>query len=329
MRTERINLWKEAEYAYSPSFGFMPNLVTYLHDEDTSLRPCIIVAPGGGYRIVSPTEAMIVAMAFYEKGYNTFVLTYTTNLLSLAPVRLQALRDISRAVRLVRAGAASLCCDPARLAVLGFSAAGHLCASLAVHYRDVADPDETYRSISNRPDAAILCYPVITSGEKAHRDSFTALLGPDPKPEDLEYMSLEKHVTPDTPPCFLWQTAEDELVPVENSCLFAMACLRAGVPFAHHVFTKGHHGLSLSNDTWARGDFGEPYTFEQIACMSRAVKAGELTVSDEARESLRTFVPDTDVPDTGSPAAPQPETPPKAVAVWPDLTDAWLREQWG
>ena len=81
MRKEKLTLWKPEEYTYPMAMGFIPNIMTYIHDEDTQIRPVIIVVPGGGYCVVSPTEAEIVALDFYEKGYNAFVLTYTTNLL--------------------------------------------------------------------------------------------------------------------------------------------------------------------------------------------------------------------------------------------------------
>ena len=86
-----------------------------------------------------------------------------------------------------------------------------------MHGKDIKDPDEKYQKFSNRPDAAVLSYPVITSGKYAHRDSFVALLGKNPTKKELEYMSLEKHVTKEMPPCFIWQTATDGTVPVQNS----------------------------------------------------------------------------------------------------------------
>ena len=108
-----------------------------------------------------------------------------------------------------------------------------------------------YQTASAKPNAVILSYPVITSGDCAHRGSFTALLGADASEEELEYMSLEKQVTEDMPPCFLWQTAIDELVPVQNSFLFAQALQEKKIPYTFHVFSKGKHGLSLADEAWA------------------------------------------------------------------------------
>ena len=206
-----------------------------------------------------------------------------------------------------------------RLVVCGFSAGAHLCGTLCVHWQDA--PDDAYAGVSARPDGAILSYPVITSGEYAHRDSFTALLGAQATEAELAYFSLEKQVTPDTPPIFLWQTATDELVPVENSYLMAMALRKAGVPFAHHVFPAGMHGLSLADADWAAGRFGEPYCMEQMMGIAAAWKKGEIEVPEQARPFLNVFAhPDTAAERSFPMGKPVPE-----VAVWPELADAWMR----
>ena len=120
-------------------------------------------------------------------------------------------------------------------------------------FGDVEDKNPGYADISNRPDGVILSYPVITAGEYTHKDSIRALLGPDPSQEELDYYSLEKQVGEDTPPCFLWQTETDSLVPVENTYLFAMALRKKKVPFAHYVFPDGFHGLSVADKAFFRG----------------------------------------------------------------------------
>ena len=113
--------------------------------------------------------------------------------------------------------------------------------------------------------------------------AFTALLGADASEEELEYISLEKQVTEDMPPCFLWQTATDELVPVQNSFLFAQALQEKKIPYAFHVFSKGKHGLSLADEAWANEEFGEPYTLEQTFALGQAVNDGTFPVSEEAK----------------------------------------------
>ena len=319
MRYERINIWAENEYCYSAAFGFQPNLRTYLH-EGTDAKPCVLVIPGGGYRMASPTEGEIIAKCFNIKGYQAFVGTYTTNFLGLEPLKMQPLKDISRMVRLIRSRAEEFHVIPDQIVICGFSAGAHLCGSLCVHWQDVED--NRYSGISNRPDGAILSYPVITSGEFAHRDSFTALLGDHPSDEDLTYMSLEKQVTNDTPPMFLWQTATDELVPVENSYLMAMALKQAGVPFEHHVFPKGRHGLSLANEDWAEGRFGEPYVMEQMMGIAGAAKNGEIEVPQEALGFLNFLIH----PETADASSFPASSPVKEVTVWPDLADVWMKE---
>ena len=187
---ERIELWHKEEYHYPAAHGFIPIMVSYIH-EDELMHPAMLVVPGGGYRLVSPSEAHLVAMEFYQAGYNVFVLEYTVNPLDEAPLKLQPLNDISRAMRMIRFRAEQLHVLSDRIVVCGFSAGGHLCASLCVHGKDIKDPDEKYQKFSNRPDAAVLSYPVITSGKYAHRDSFVALFGKNPTNKVLEYMSIE------------------------------------------------------------------------------------------------------------------------------------------
>jgi acetyl esterase/lipase len=181
------------------------------------------------------------------------------------PLKMQSLMDLSKAVVFVRKKAEQFRINQNKLVLCGFSAGGHLCGSLAVHY-DAKELvfEGKYEGISNRPDAVILSYPVITSGEYAHRGSFIALFGEEATEEELEYMSLEKHVTKHTPPTFLWQTAMDELVPVENSYFFAKACKEHEVIFEHHVFGNELHGMSLANEEWASRNYDGIYTMQQF-----------------------------------------------------------------
>lgn len=289
MRNERIELWTKEEYQYPAAYGFRPVMFSCIH-EDTKKHPAILIVPGGSYREVSPSEAHLPAMEFYQTGYNVFVLAYTINLLDEAPLKLQPLNDISRAVRMIRFHAKELHSRADQIAICGFSAGGHLCASLCVHGKDVTDPDENYQSVSNRPDAVVLAYPVISSGKYGHRDSFVALLGKNPTEQELDYMALENHVTGDTPPCFLWQTATDEVVPVQNSYLFAQACAKAGVPFAHHVFSEGVHGLSVATEEWFLQKTGQTArktdTLEQVKLLAEAIKDGRTPFPKEKGEEI-------------------------------------------
>lgn len=316
MKTITCKIWEENEYYYKYACGFMPKLNAYLHEGEEK-RPCVLVAPGGGYRFVSPSEGEIVALKFHEMGYQAFVLTYTINALQLLSLKRQPLKDISRAVRYIRKREDDFKVKADRLAVCGFSAGGHLCASLCVHYEDIREEREDYQRISNRPDKAILCYPVITSGEKAHRGSFDALLGEDASEEELAYMSLEKQVKEKTPPCLVWATMNDQTVPVENTLLFTEACREKGVPVACHIFSEGEHGLSLADEDWAQWRKQSPYTEEQRIKVKERIKSGELSVPEAALRELEEEERQQEQP----PRTPQPE-----VAVWPVLADAFMRK---
>ncbi|MDO4432871.1 MAG: alpha/beta hydrolase [Aerococcaceae bacterium] len=306
-------LWQSNEYDYAHAIDFVPNVVSYCHD-DARIRPAMLILPGGGYGFVSPSEAEIVAKAYYERGFNAFVCTYTTNFFHQYPLQLQPLKDVSRATRFIRKKAAEFNINPQQIVVAGFSAGGHLAGSLAVHYADMIDEQSAYQAISNRPDAVILAYPVITSGTYTHQGSMEALLGTQPAEQALHYMSLEHHVTAQTPPSFIWHTADDSVVPVQNSYLYAEACLKAGVSFAHHVFTSGIHGLSLATDEWANQQFGELYTRQQWVNVVNAI-GDQLDPQKVALiQSGREYC--------GSVLSPNAN-----VAAWFDLSINWLQQQ--
>lgn len=329
MLKENYDLWSKSEYTYAVKGNFIPNIVTYIHDEDDEIRPAMIIVPGGGYGMVSPAEGEIVAMEFHKKGYNTFVITYTTDLFMTIPLKIQPLMDLSKAVLFVRKNAEQFHIDSDKVALCGFSAGGHLCGSLAVHYaaKELVLGGE-YKGISNRPDAVILSYPVVSSGEYAHRDSFKALLGVNATAEELEYMSLEKHVTKNTPPAFLWHTVTDDLVPVENSYLFANAFKEQGVAYELHAFGNGGHGLSLANDDWAYRNYDGYYTIQQmIETIEVFVEnnielpppynmVGEIpegvSVKEAILQGMKEFTP--------------PLEPDEGISVWPELANKWLKK---
>lgn len=287
MKSFRIDLWNPAEYNYKAAYGFMPNLRAYLHDEDSRERKCMIMVPGGGYCMLAPHEGELPAMEYYRMGLNVFVLTYTNDITMSVPLKKQPMEDLSRAVRLVRSRADEWHVAQDKLLVCGFSAGGHVCASLCTHFDDVTDPDPALNAFSNRPDGAILGYPVITSGKYTHIYSMQALLGKEPPAQELEYFSLEKQVKKNTPPCFLWQTQEDDLVPVENTYLFAMALREKGVPFAHYVYPHGGHGLSVASMEQFSGWHGGEYVCEQLGFALERVKADTaVNLTPQRRQEL-------------------------------------------
>lgn len=202
------------------------------------LRPAMLVIPGGGYEYCSDREEEPVALEFLHAGYCVFVLGYTVKTAYPTP-----LAEAAMAMRYIREHAEKYGVDPAHVGAIGFSAGGHLAGMLALLYGE-----EPVKAVSGgtcvRPDALLLTYPVITGGEFAHTGSMDRITGGDVALR--EQLSLEKRVTKNCPPVFLWHAAEDDFVPAENSLLFAAALRRAGVPFELHLFEKGWHGTSVS-----------------------------------------------------------------------------------
>lgn len=203
---------------------------------------CVIVCPGGGYAGLAPHEAGPVAALLNREGLSAAVLRYR-----VAPHRHPLpLQDLQAALRAVRKRAGALGIDPHKVAVLGFSAGGHLCAMAGVHHTGPED----------RPDAMVLCYPVISFGPEAHVGSIGNLLGRRELTEDeVRYFSPHCCATPETPPAFIWHTADDEGVPVANSLLMAGALAKQGVPVSLHVFPHGRHGLGLAPRDSALGQW--------------------------------------------------------------------------
>lgn len=224
---------------------FVPRLDAYLLDDQqtTKKRPAVIICPGGAYMFTSPREGEPIAMRFLNRGAQAFVLWY-----SVAPaVFPMALLELSKAVQTVREHAEEWNIDPDRIAIMGFSAGGHLAASLSTMWNRnflASTLDTTDDMI--KPNGSILCYPVITSGDKGHKGSFENLLHGMAE-EYWELTSLETQVTPDTPPTFIWHTWTDEAVPVENTLYYVDALRKNGVSCECHIFREGHHGLALAN----------------------------------------------------------------------------------
>lgn len=210
-------------------------------------RKALLVIPGGGYRNLSEREGEPIGEAFIPYGFAAFVLHYSVNRKRPFPAQLI---EASKAIMHIKANAKTYGIDPEAVFVVGFSAGGHLAASIGTLY----DHPEIYKALpmkkgENKPKGVILAYPVITAGEKSsHKGSVHNLLCTDtPTSAQLEMISLEKHVTKDTVPMFMMHTAEDATVSVQNSLVMAEALNSAGVPFELHIFPKGKHGMALGN----------------------------------------------------------------------------------
>ncbi len=232
-----LPLWPgEHPYAAETAGQAAPSLEEYgVDDADVA----VVVVPGGGYVCKAPHEAGPIAERLNEYGFAGYVLDYRVSPCpALAP-----LADAKRAIRRVRA------LGYRRVGILGFSAGGNVACCAAVHPDpgDPADPDPLER-LSSRPDFLVSCYSVVSFFQYPHVGSVLALLGDGNDMAGRRYFSAELNVGPDAPPAFIWHTAADQTVPVENSLLLAGAYARQGVPFELHVYPEGIHGIGLGDD---------------------------------------------------------------------------------
>lgn len=222
--------------------GFLTSFATDVFYETGADRayPAMIVVPGGAYFMRSRREADPVAFVFGANGFQSFVLGYSVQTAYPAP-----LIEAAMAVAYLRENAKKYALNPHKICCAGFSAGGHLTAMLATMFADEHVKAALGKKADlARPDAVVLSYPVITADKSlTHADTIRYISGGD---EALaEKLSIEKRVTAQSVPAFIWHTAADNCVPVENSFLLASAYQKAGVPFELHVFEEGWHGLSV------------------------------------------------------------------------------------
>lgn len=223
---------------------YLPGNAYYNEMKISKRNNTILILPGGGYGMLSSREHDPIAFQFLAAGFSVFVLKYSVKP-AVFPI---ALYQAYTAISLIRKNSEEWLVDPNRISVCGFSAGGHLAASVCAFCnedfvkRDLGFIDE------HKPNAAVLCYPVITAGEFAHKGSFKNLLGKDElTDDDIKYFSIENRVTSEFPPSFVWHTAEDQAVPVMNSLLLCEEFSKNNVKYELHIYPQGPHGLALSN----------------------------------------------------------------------------------
>lgn len=209
-----------------------PSLTLYLAPDPNGAA--VLVCPGGGYvNLAMDHEGRQIAAWFNSFGVSAFVLKYRLAPRYRHPAMLD---DARRAITIIRARAREWKVSPDRVGVMGFSAGGHLASTLSTHFQE-----------GERPDFAILCYPVISFTTRyTHSGSMRALLGGDPDPALVWDLSNELKVTSQTPPTFLFHTNADTGVPPENSILYYLALRSAGVPAEMHIYQEGRHGVGLA-----------------------------------------------------------------------------------
>ncbi|WP_145407836.1 alpha/beta hydrolase [Paenibacillus xylanexedens] len=274
MLTQKIQLFEDNKHS---------NLYTYILDPQISYnvfrkRPAIIICPGGGYLMTATKEGEAVATRFLSKGYHTFVLRYSTyfkermtDLNEVPPINKKShypepLIELMESIRLIKEHAEEWYIDTENIFVLGFSAGGHLAASLAVKWDDNYLLSRFQEEVSPslfKPKGILLCYPGLNfESSRANFQShanpmiqrqgeflYSAIFGcTDPSKEQLEKVKIINHIRQDMPPVFLWHTYDDEITSSEESAEFIFELIRQKVKCEFHLFAKGKHGLGLSDE---------------------------------------------------------------------------------
>jgi acetyl esterase/lipase len=222
----------------------VPTLTVFLPENGKANGTAIVICPGGGYGgLLTKREGSDVAREFSKLGITAFVLKYrlpseeTMKDRSIGP-----LQDAQHAIRLVRQRAKEWDINPAKVGIMGYSAGGHLAASVGTHFNTVTLTDPTKTSV--RPDFMLLINPVISFQEDfGHMGSKDNLLGKNASKEKIDFFSNEKHVDSNTPPTFLVHSGNDVVVPVENSLVFYQKLKQNKVSAALHIYSKGEHGF--------------------------------------------------------------------------------------
>lgn len=248
MQNLLMTLWPDIPDDADPADN--PGLTVYACQSNDN-GASVLVLPGGGYGGLADHEGEHIAHWLNEHGFHAVVLQYR-----VAPHKHPAMiNDAQRAMRLMRHFADRCGFRADAIGALGFSAGGHLASTLTVHHdKFTCDADDLRTQYSARPDATVLCYPVIDLGsEAAHTGSRGNLLGEDPDPELVELLSTQNHITANCPPTFAWHTATDGGVPVANSTMFAQGCWEKNVPCELHVYDHGDHGVGLADGSRAGG----------------------------------------------------------------------------
>ncbi len=261
MERKQFKLWENATPFYNESYGQPEPTLTWYPAEAEEPRGCVIVFPGGGYGMRVEHEGKAISEMLNKHGFHSFVLNYR-----IAPYKHPApLEDALRAVRFVRYYADSFGILKNKIAVMGFSAGGHLAVTAAEKFDyGKSEGDEIDRQ-SSRPDAAVFCYSMCTLlGEYKNKITVKNLLGTD-EPTDIAYnLSGELNARGDMPPCFIWHTFGDTVVPVQNSLMLADALRKKNVPLEMHLFPDGPHGLGLAEKI--------PHTAQWVPLLCRWLK---------------------------------------------------------
>ncbi len=225
-----------------------PTLTAFLPGQGKSTGTAVVICPGGSYSVIAIShEGYQVAKAFQKMGVAAFVLKYRLpSDKSMINKSIGPLQDAQRAIQIVKINAKKWNIDTAKVGIVGFSAGGHLAASVGTHFQN--DYIANKQGISFRPAFMILGYPVISFTDSLmHKESRNNLIGMHPSQKEIIEFSNELQVTHKTPPAFIFQAENDGTVKVENSIIFFQALHRNGVNTELLIYPKGGHGFGLNN----------------------------------------------------------------------------------
>jgi acetyl esterase/lipase len=223
-----------------------PTLSIFLPKNSSSNGSSVLIFPGGGYsHLAIDKEGTKVAQWLNSLGITAFVLKYRLpNDQIMKDKTIGPLQDAQEAIRYIRRNAEKWRINKYKVGVIGFSAGGHLAATLSTHYNDKVYP--VYDSVSAKPDFSILIYPVISMDDQiTHTGSQNNLLGVSPPVSLIEKFSNERHINSETPPTFIIHATDDMVVPAENSINYYLALKKNKVPAELHLYEKGGHGFGL------------------------------------------------------------------------------------
>lgn len=263
-QTETINLWPEGKVPNSKSntveeksvtdaAGILrisgvtvPTISAYIVPKEKATGAAVMICPGGGYGILAAShEGSDFAKWFNDRGISAFVLKYRLpNEKAMEHQHEVPLMDAMQAMKLIRQSAGKWNIDVNKIGVMGFSAGGHLAATISTHYN--MGPKA---SADSKPDFSILLYPVVSFLPAiSHGGSRDNLLGPEKSDELIQYYSNELQVSDQTPPAFLVHSMDDTSVPVENSIEYYLALKKKKIPAEMHLYPKGGHGYGMRTE---------------------------------------------------------------------------------
>jgi acetyl esterase/lipase len=232
-----------------------PSIEVYLPTQQIATGEAVLIFPGGGYGILAyDWEGTDFAKWLNSQGIAGIVVKYRLPLsTSLTDPKEVPLLDAQRAIRLVRQHAEAWHINPNQVGIMGFSAGGHLAATLSTSYtHQIARETDAIDLLSARPDFSILVYPVISFRDAAtHGGSRKNLIGDPANPELVNRFSNELQVNANTPPTFLVHAQDDKAVPLENSLLYYQALHANGVKASLHIYPTGGHGFAFGMDKGA------------------------------------------------------------------------------